>query len=145
MRENLLKEKHSGGLAGHFGYDKMFSKLNGSYFLPGMGTDVKKFVDRCRICQHMKGKMQNTGLYLPLPIPERSWDAVSMDFVLGLPRTQKGYDSIFVVVDRFSKWHISYHARKPVTQLILRTCFSRKSLDFTACQRVSCLTEIPSS
>jgi hypothetical protein len=50
MRENLLKEKHSGGLAGHFGHDKTFSKLNGSYFWPGMRRDVRKFVDRCTIC-----------------------------------------------------------------------------------------------
>jgi hypothetical protein len=63
MRENLLKEKHSGGLAGQFGHDKTFSKLNGSYFCPGMRTDVKKFVDRCRICQHTKGKRHNIGLY----------------------------------------------------------------------------------
>jgi hypothetical protein len=102
MRENLLKEKHSGGLVEHFGHDKMFSKLNGSYFWPGMRIDVKKFVDRCRICQQTKGKRQNPGLYQPLPIPERLWDAVSMDFILGLPRTQRGYDSIFVVVDIFS-------------------------------------------
>jgi hypothetical protein len=103
MRENLLKEKHSGGLVGHFGHEKTFSKLNGSYFWPGMRTDVKIFVDRCRICLHTKGKMQNTGLYQPLPIPERSWDADNMDFILGLPRTQRVFDSIFVVVDRFSK------------------------------------------
>jgi hypothetical protein len=67
-----------------------------------MRTNVNKFVDKCRICQHMKGKRQNIGLYQPLPIPERSWDRVSMDFILGLPKTQIGCDSIFVVVDRFS-------------------------------------------
>jgi hypothetical protein len=103
MRENLLKEKHSGGLARNFGHDKTFSKLNGSYFCPGMRTNVKKVVDRCRICQHTKGERKNTGLYQPLPIPERPWDAVRMDFILGLPRTQRGCDSIFVVVDKFSK------------------------------------------
>jgi hypothetical protein len=103
MRENLLKEKHSGGLAGHFGHEKTFTKLNGSYFWLGMQADVKRFVERCRICQHLKGRKQNAGFYQPLPIPERSWDAISMDFVLGLPRTQRGVDSIFVVVDRFSK------------------------------------------
>jgi hypothetical protein len=102
MRENLLKEKHSGGLARHFGHEKTFSKLNESYFFPGMREDVKTFVDRCRICQHSKGKRQNVDFYQPLPIPTRLWDAVSMDFILGMPRTQRGFDSIFVVVERFS-------------------------------------------
>jgi hypothetical protein len=103
MRENLLKEKHSGGLAGHFGHDMTFEKLSESYFWPGMRSEVKRFVDKCGICQHSKGRKQNAGFYQPLPIPEKPWDEISMDFVLGLPRTQRGVDSIFVVVDRFSK------------------------------------------
>jgi hypothetical protein len=59
MRENLVKEKHSGGLAGHFGHDKTFAKLSESYFWPGMRADVKRFVDRCRICQHAKGRKKH--------------------------------------------------------------------------------------
>ena len=102
MRENLLKEKHSGGLAGHFSYEKTFSELTGSYYCLGMRAEVKIFVNNCKICQYAKGKKQNNGLYRPLPIPERPWDAISMDFVLGFPRTRRGSDSIFVVVDIFS-------------------------------------------
>ena len=68
-----------------------------------MQNDVKIFVEKCRICQYAKGKLQNIGLYQPLPIPDRPWDAVSMDFDMGLPKTQRGNDSIYFVVDRFYK------------------------------------------
>jgi hypothetical protein len=103
MRYNLLKEKQSRALARHFGHDKTFAQLRNSYYWPSMRAEVKRYVNKCRVCQYAKGRQHNTGLYQPLPIPERLWDAIIMDFVLGLPRTQKGSDSIFVMVDRFSK------------------------------------------
>ena len=79
MRDNLLKEKHSGGLAGHLRHDKTLAQLSSSYYWLGMRTDVIKFMNICRICQHVKGKRQKTRLYQPFPIPERPWDAINVD------------------------------------------------------------------
>ena len=89
MRENLIREKHIGGLASHFGHDKTFEQLQHFYYWLKMRFEVQNFVSKCKICQHAKGKIQNTGLYTPLPIPNRPWDSINMDFLLGLPKTKK--------------------------------------------------------
>lgn len=100
LRLQLIKEFHE---EGHTGRDRTLQRVASSYFWPTLRRDVARFVERCVVCQKSKGHTANHGLYMPLPIPTQPWTDVSMDFVVGLPRTQKGNDSIFVVVDRFSK------------------------------------------
>jgi hypothetical protein len=56
MRDHLLKEKNSGGLAGYLGQDKTFAHLNNSYYWLGMREEVEKFVKICKIFQYEKGK-----------------------------------------------------------------------------------------
>ncbi|WVZ97827.1 hypothetical protein U9M48_043337, partial [Paspalum notatum var. saurae] len=103
VRLLLLQEAHGGGLMGHFGVYKTHEVLAAHFFWPRMLRDVKRLVARCTTCQKAKSRLSNHGLYMPLPVPTSPWLDISMDFVLGLPRTKKGRDSIFVVVDRFSK------------------------------------------
>jgi hypothetical protein len=88
---------------GHFGRDKTLALVQENFFWPKLAHDVECFVKSCRICQIAKRHSKNTGLYTPLPVPKAPWEDVSLDFVLGLPRTQRKKDSIMVVVNRFSK------------------------------------------
>jgi len=69
-----------------------------------MKSDIAQFVAHCDTCQRIKTEHQKpAGLLQPLPTPVWKWDEIRMDFVVGLPQTQKGYDSIWVIVDQLTK------------------------------------------
>ena len=87
MRDNIIREFHSGGLASHFGKDKTIALVEDKYYWPKLKRGITKYVARCRIYQVAKGRSQNIGLYTPLPIPMEPWIDVSMDFLLELPHT----------------------------------------------------------
>ena len=94
---------HASGLAGHFRKDKTIALVKDRFYWPSLKSNVSRIVAQCRTCQSAKAKKQNTSLYTPLPVPHEPWKDISMDFVLGLPRTPRGHNSILVFVDRFSK------------------------------------------
>ena len=102
MRNLLVREAHSGGLIDHFGVKKTLEILHEHFYWPKMKKGVIYIYNRCIACRKAKSKVLPNGLYTPLPVLNESWVDISMDFVLGLPRTQNGRDSIFVIVDRFS-------------------------------------------
>ncbi|KAL4348378.1 hypothetical protein GQ457_17G008670 [Hibiscus cannabinus] len=88
---------------GHFGVTKTLHTLKEHLCWPKMRRDVERYCERCVTCRKAKSKVSPHGMYLPLPIHDSPWTDISMDFVLGLSRTRTGRDSVFVVVDRFSK------------------------------------------
>ena len=103
LKESIIIEAHAGGLGGHFGRDKTLAAVSEHYYWPKMERDILRHVQGCKICHVAKSHGQNTGLYTPLPIATTPWEDVSLDFAVGLLRTQRSKDSIMVVVDRFSK------------------------------------------
>jgi len=102
-RELLIREVHGGSLAVHHGENKILTMLREHYYWPAMERDVQDILERCGTCQVAKSHSLPLGLYIHLPVPTSPWVDVSMEFILGLPKTQVNKDSIFVVVDRFSK------------------------------------------
>ncbi|PKI36963.1 hypothetical protein CRG98_042664 [Punica granatum] len=100
LRTHIIEQLHD---EGHVGRDKTLHLVQTPYFWPTIRKEVEKYMYRCKVCEVSKGIATNAGLYMPLPIPSQPWVDISMDFVLGLPCTQRGNDSIYVVIDKFSK------------------------------------------
>ncbi|WVZ97364.1 hypothetical protein U9M48_042910 [Paspalum notatum var. saurae] len=82
----------------------MYYDLKERFWWYGMKRAVAEYVAICDTCQRVKAEHQRpVGLLQPLKVPEWKWEEITMDFIVGLPRTQKGYNSIWVVVDRLTK------------------------------------------
>ena len=66
------------------------------------------------MCAKIKPSNRKLGLYTPLQFPSHLWESVSMDFVWGLPKSRKGHDYLYVIVDRFSKMCILIPCNKQI-------------------------------
>ena len=103
VQQQILQLHHDHPLAGHFGEDKTFNLLSRTFYLPNLRQIVHNYVQGCQLCAKTKHSQHKPyGQLHPLPIPERPWQSISMDFIVKLPLADS-YDSILVVVDRFSK------------------------------------------
>jgi hypothetical protein len=82
----------------------MYHDIKATYWWYGMKRDVTKYVTLCDTCQRVKAAHQQpAGLLQPLHVPEWKWEEIAIDFIVGLLRTQSGYDSIWVIVDRLAR------------------------------------------
>ncbi|CAA0828421.1 Unknown protein [Striga hermonthica] len=106
MRRELLKDYHDSQWAGHPGVERMYALMMRKFYWPKMLDDVESYVRTCLVCQQDKTeKKKEAGLLQPLPIPDKPFQSLSLDFIDGFPKV-KGMASVLVIVDRFSKYGI---------------------------------------
>lgn len=90
LKAKVLSFVHCDPMAGRSGYEKTLHRAKKDFYWKGMRKDLKKFIRECELCQQNKHEnVSPTGLLQPLPIPTKVWADISMDFVEGLPDTDK--------------------------------------------------------
>ena len=92
-----------------------------------MRRDIAEYISRCFTCQQVKAEHQKpAGTLQPLPVPEWKWDQISMDFIVGLPKTKRGHDSNWVIVDRLTKSALFLPVRTTYTADSLARLYSQE-------------------
>jgi hypothetical protein len=104
VRQQILDEAHLSRYSIHPGSTKMYQDLKQHYWWTKMKIEIALYVAECDTCRRVKAiHMKTAGPLQSLPIPTWKWEDINMDFIVGLPRTVKGFDSIWVIIDRLMK------------------------------------------
>ncbi|WVZ89158.1 hypothetical protein U9M48_035595 [Paspalum notatum var. saurae] len=108
IRKLILSEAYDTAYSIHPSSTKTYYDLKKRFWWYGMKCAMAEYVAICDTCQRVKAEHQRpAGLLQSLKVPEWKRKEITMDFIVGLPRIQKGYNSIWVVVDRLTKLHDS--------------------------------------
>jgi hypothetical protein len=107
----LIWEAHYNRVVRQFGVEKTMIVLQYHFYWLKLRQDVRKYIRSCTT----KPTIKKHRLYTPLPTPNRPWESISMDYMSNFPSTKHGNDSIFMVVDRFSKMAVLTPCKKSIT------------------------------
>lgn len=83
LKATILKEFHNTPSAGHEGYFRTYKRVMHNFYWKGVKRDVRPYVEECEVCQRSKYETY----HLPLPIPDRIWEDILLDFIDGLPKS----------------------------------------------------------
>jgi hypothetical protein len=105
LRTGIIQKVHDSHVTGHPGRDATYSILSRRFFWPGAAKDVRRFLRNCNICgRNTAWRDTKHGLLKPLPIPQRIWAEISMDFITGLPPSKENQaTNLLVITDRLTK------------------------------------------
>ncbi|GKA24725.1 putative reverse transcriptase domain-containing protein [Tanacetum coccineum] len=101
----VMHESHKSKYSIHPGSEKMYQDMKKLYWWPNMKADIATYVSKCLTCAKVKAEHQRpSGLLVQPAIPEWKWDNIMMDFITKLPKSSQGFDTIWVIVDRLTKF-----------------------------------------
>nr|GEX87039.1 reverse transcriptase domain-containing protein [Tanacetum cinerariifolium] len=104
LRNLIMHDSYKSKYSIHPGPDKMYQNLKKLYWWPNMKKIIAEYVGKCLTCSRVKTKCQKpSGLLIQPKIPIWKWERITMDFVIKLPKTSNGHDTIWVIVDRLTK------------------------------------------
>ncbi|GKD20173.1 putative reverse transcriptase domain-containing protein [Tanacetum coccineum] len=104
LRTVIMHESHKSKYSIHPGSDKMYQDMKKLYWWPNMKANIATYVSKCLTCAKVEAKHQRpSGLLVQPDIPQWKWDNITMNFVMKLPKSSQGYDTIWVIVDRLTK------------------------------------------
>ena len=124
IRCQILYECYVSPSADHPCIRKTYALVQKHFYWLQMHKYVELYVVHCQECQVNKAeRLKVGGLLQPLEILEGKWKSVSIDFIVGLPNTQRGHDAIWVVVDRLTKMAKFISTKTSVSTLELAWLF----------------------
>ncbi|GJY17936.1 putative reverse transcriptase domain-containing protein [Tanacetum coccineum] len=102
LRTVIMHESHKSKYSIHPGSEKMYQDMKKLYWWPNIKANIATYVSKCLTCgQRVKAEHQRpSGLLVQPDIPQWKWDNITMDFVIKLPKSSQGYDTIWEVVTR---------------------------------------------
>jgi hypothetical protein len=119
LRKKIFDEAHTSKYSIHTGSTKMYHDLKTQFWWTHLKRETARYVVECNTCRRVKvDHMSPAALLQPLSIPAWKWEDISMDFIVGLPLTDRKFNSIWVIIDRltmsahFIPVHIIYKAEK---------------------------------
>ena len=87
-QQHILQALHASGIGGHSGIQATYHRVKSLFAWPKLKETVTQFVQACTVCQQAKVEhVRLPGLHQPLPVPDRAWKVVSLDFIEGLPKS----------------------------------------------------------
>ena len=104
LRHRIMSEAHDTPIGGHCGIERTASALARRFFWPRMYQEVKQYVRGCASCHRAKPFNQRPyGLLQPLEIPAERWKRINIDFIVKLPKSSSGNDTIITFIDGLTK------------------------------------------